>query len=175
MNIALASRSRDREVAVVRQPRVVERFHHGRTPVDLAWLAPPAILALGLFSTWDEGATLVRRGERVRHVDVLVEGEVAEIVAGLVIHCRAPGTLLGADAVLDGCMSTSTIRTRSQVLVVTVPVPALRSVAGSPEMSFWLGDQRTERDRAIQRADVSRAVAEAGEGEPGAAVLRWGS
>ena len=142
MNVLVASRTRDDAAPVVRQPRMVERFHQGRAAVDLVWLAPPALLRPGLFSTWEEGATLLRRGERARHVDVLVAGEVAEIVSGLVIHHREAGTLLGAEGVLEGRPSPSTLRARSRALVVTVSVPALRRVAGEPEVVCWLGGQR---------------------------------
>ena len=139
-------------IAIVRQPWMVERFHNSRAPIDMPWLAPPAVLDHGVFSTWADHATLVRRGERIRHVDILVEGRVDEIVSGLVIPHDEPGSLLGGDGAIEGGLSTSTIRARSRVVVVTVSVPALRRVAGSPEVAFWLGEHLSTRDHAIQSA-----------------------
>jgi hypothetical protein len=145
----LETRPRADHLSVPRQPRLVERRFHGRTPLDMAWLAPPAVLAYGLFSTWSPGAILVRTGERIQHVDVLVEGVVDEITGGLVIHHDEPGTLLGAEGAVEGNLAPSTLRTRTLAVVITVPVPALRRVATTPETSRWIAEQLDARGREM--------------------------
>ncbi|MHB8663779.1 MAG: cyclic nucleotide-binding domain-containing protein [Acidimicrobiales bacterium] len=156
----VASRHRDRRV-VIRQPRIVERRHAGRAPIDMPWLAPPALLRHGLFSTWPAGSILLRAGERAQHVDILLDGELEERVGRVVICRDEPGVLLGADGAVDGHLSASTITARSLSVVVTVSAHSLRLAVGNPEVQFWLTTQRDERDLAISRAGAVAAALEA--------------
>ena len=120
--------------------------------MDMPWLAPPAVLGHGLFSTWAAGSILMRTGERIPHVDVLLEGAVDEIAGGLVVRHDQPGTLLGALGAAQGNLAASTLRSRTRTVVMTVSVAGFRLVATSPETERWVADQLDERARAFTRA-----------------------
>jgi hypothetical protein len=88
----------------------------------------------------------------VQQVMILVEGTVDEIVGGVVVEHHEAGTLLGPDTALGDRPSSATLRARSRVVAVAVPVVDLGHLAGEPEVNAWLRDQDTEHLRRIQAA-----------------------
>jgi CRP-like cAMP-binding protein len=131
-------------------------LYRGRAPAELIWLAPPDVLSRAEFALWAAGATIARAGEQTRRVDILVEGIVDEIVGGLVLRSHEAGTLIGANRAPGDQPSAGTIHAETTVVVLTVPVSAMRGVASSPEVGFWLADQLQHRERAIRRASGLR-------------------
>ena len=106
--------------------------------MEMAWLAPPAVLERGVFSALPAGATIIRAGERVREIDILVEGTVDEIAGDIVVSHAEPGTLLGAERAVGQRRAAATLQARTPVVLVTVMSGDVARVAASPEVDTWL-------------------------------------
>jgi CRP-like cAMP-binding protein len=113
------------------------------------------VLETALLSTLPAGATIVRAGERIQQALVLVEGDVDEIVGGLVVTHSEPGTLLVAEDTVAGRSSSATLRARSRATFVSVQLTDLRRVGGEPEVAWWLASQSEEHRCRIDRVAVS--------------------
>jgi CRP-like cAMP-binding protein len=128
-----------------------------RHPVNMPWLAPPAVLTRGLMSTLPAGATISRAGDRVQQAMILVEGTVDEIVGGLVVEHDEPGTLLGPEHALGEQPSTCTLRARSRLVAVAVPAVDLARLATEPDVAAWLAGQLVHHDTLVAAAAQGRA------------------
>ena len=118
----------------------------------MPWLAPPAVLERGLLTTLPPGATILRSGDRVQQVHVLVEGAINEIVGGLVIRHDEPGALIGAAGAVAERPSDSTLRTVTRAVLVSVVARHLLDLAEQPEVATWLAAELARRDAGVRRA-----------------------
>jgi CRP-like cAMP-binding protein len=75
---------------------------------------------VGEIATIPKGVTIVHAGERARHVAILLEGVVEEVLGATVTVVDRPGTLLAPECALTGEPAIGTLRavTRSALLLI---------------------------------------------------------
>jgi CRP-like cAMP-binding protein len=114
-------------------------------PPDLA----TELRALGTSSFHADGTTLVRPGQRVDSLHLLVQGEaVVAAPAGETEH-RRNGDAFAEDAFLEGSPSRVSVRARTAVQVLSLSrVQVAELVRRRPETGYFLGRLVTRGSRA---------------------------
>jgi CRP-like cAMP-binding protein len=105
---------------------------------------------VGEIATFPKGATIVHSGERARHVAVLLEGVVEEIVGNAVTVVDTPGTLLGPERAFGDDPAVGTLRAVTRCALLLVPPDQFRSALDGAVGAWVLAhlDERLRRARA---------------------------
>ncbi|HVV37129.1 MAG TPA: cyclic nucleotide-binding domain-containing protein [Acidimicrobiales bacterium] len=109
---------------------------------------------VGDIATVPRGAIVVHSGERPRHVAVLLEGTVEEIIGTSVVVSDEPGTLLGAERVFDDRVSVGTIRAVTNCSLLLVAPDQFRAVLDT-NIGEWVLAHLDSRVRAARDALVA--------------------
>ena len=106
---------------------------------------------VGEIATIPKGVTIVHSGERPRHVAVLLEGVVEEVLGASVSIIDEPGTLLGPEGVFGDEPSVATLRAVTRCALLLVAPDQFRAVLDD-DVGTWVLAHLEERVRKARAA-----------------------